>query len=53
MYNQNKPTASDFVHSGANSVFLNGTLDIDLPGDMASSIITMKKHRMVLKILMK
>ena len=40
---QNKPTASDFVHSGANSVFLNGTLDIDLPGDMASSIITSRK----------
>ena len=31
------------VHNGANSFFLGGTLDIDLPGDMASSIIADRK----------
>jgi hypothetical protein len=36
-------TATPFVHNGANSFFLGGTLDIDLPGDMASSIISDRK----------
>ena len=32
-----------FVHNGEQSFFLGGTLDIDLPGDMASSIIADRK----------
>ncbi len=39
----NRPGAMDMVHNGEGSFFLEGSLDIDMPGEMMSSIIANRK----------
>lgn len=40
---EKKPSAQRFVHNGEGSFFINGTLDIDMPGEMMNSIIADRK----------
>ena len=40
---EEKLSSRKLVHNGEGSFFLNGTLDIDLPGEMANSIIADRK----------
>ena len=40
---ERKQTSRNLIHNGEGSFFINGTLDIDLPGDMMNSIISDRK----------
>ena len=51
MYFKNKQSALEMVHNGEGSFFLSSQLDIDLPSDMMSSIISNRKKAEIVKIL--
>ena len=40
---ERKQTSRNLIHNGEGSFFINGTLDIDLPGEMMNSIIADRK----------
>ena len=40
---ERQQTSRNLIHNGEGSFFINGTLDIDLPGDMMNSIISDRK----------
>ena len=40
---ERKQTSRNLIHNGEGSFFINGQLDIDLPGDMMNSIISDRK----------